>query len=261
MENRYLHIEGTGDGAFLVVMTLQESGAHPSVQHLSGGVANAEIQIGTRVYQLDTDTVLYDGAPYAHPDAIVTFDVGTSGTIVAGDAVQSVPYGDGPIEPTVVSAEGFHFIGWDRAFGQVVRDMTINGIFMESTEDPDAFANWIASWGLDSGDQQLTSNPDKDAFDNLTEYALGLNPGQPDGFDAFTVERIGDNLVVTWRQSRTAPDASVTPMQSSVLGQWQPVDSANISQASSTASHVTYQATLPIGTDPVFVILDIQFLQ
>jgi hypothetical protein len=261
MENRYLHIEGTGDGAFLVVMTLKASGAHPHVQHLSGGVADAGIQVGGRTYQLDTDTVLYDGAPYAHPDATVTFDVGASGTITAGDAVQSVPYGAGPIEPTVVSADGFHFLGWDRAFERVVRDMTVYAIYMESSSDPDTFANWIASWGLALADQQLASNPDGDPFDNLTEYALGLDPGRPDGFDAITVERIGDNLVVTWRQSASAPNAAVTAMRSSTLGGWQPVDPAAIELVESTPTHVTYQATLPIGTDPVFVSLEIEYIE
>jgi hypothetical protein len=260
MENRYLHIQGNGDGAFLVVMSLQASGAHPSVEHLSGGVADAAIRIGNRTYQLETDTVLYDGAPYVHPDATVTFAVGDNGTITAGDAVQTVSYGASPVEPTVVSADGFHFLGWDRPFAQVVRDMTVQALFQEFTNDPDTFANWIASWGLDAAEQLLTSNPDSDAFDNLSEYALGLNPGQPDGFTAASVERVGNNLIFTWSQSANAPNATVTAMQSSSLDDWQPVAPAAIELIDSTADHLTYQATVPIGSQPVFLSLQINYI-
>ncbi|MCD8481768.1 MAG: hypothetical protein LR015_03230 [Verrucomicrobia bacterium] len=48
-ENRHLLIQSSGDGDFLVVMTLQPAGvSHPSVSRISGGVSNAVVQVGNR---------------------------------------------------------------------------------------------------------------------------------------------------------------------------------------------------------------------
>jgi hypothetical protein len=258
MENRYLFFQGNGDGEFLVVMTLQgDSTPHPAVSHLGGGVANAQIQVGNRTYTLQTDDVLYDGAPYAHPPATITFNVGPGGTHTSGDLVQTVPYGEGALEPGITSAEGFLFLGWDRRFDRVVRDMTVNAIFLEASDDPASFANWIAGFGLPAAEQGLLASPARDGVTNLAKYALGLDPREPGGFDAVTVEEDNGFLVFRFRVSNHAPDAVVTALYSSDLESWQPIPAAAIQIVDTSADHTTYEAVVEVTADPLFVTLEI----
>ncbi|MCC5841266.1 MAG: discoidin domain-containing protein [Opitutales bacterium] len=258
MENRYLFFQGNGDGDFLVVMTLQAGGSpHPTVSHLGGGVANAHIQVGTRTYTLESDNVLYDGVPYVHPPATITFNVGPGGTHTSGDLLQTVPYGEAALEPGITSAEGFLFVGWDRRFDRVVRDMTVNAIFMEFGDDPASFANWIAGFGLPAAEQGLLANPARDGLSNLAKYALGLDPREPNGFDAITAEQDEGVLVVRFRVSNHAPDAVITPLYSPDLDTWQPIPASAIQAVESTPDHTTYEAFVSVNTQPVFVKLEI----
>jgi hypothetical protein len=258
LENRYLHVQGDGTGDFLVVMTLQETGSHPNVLQTGGNISNALIQVGNRSYQLETDAVLYDGQSYSAPDASVQFVVGPEGSLISGDSIQNIAYGSAAVEPTISASEGFSFLGWDRRFDKVVRDMTVNAIFAEQTDDPQSFANWVASWALPVEQQDLTSDPDQDSFENLVEYALGLDPSIPDGRDSIQAVVESNELVFTWSQSNTAPDVSVVAVQSTDLNTWSPIELSAISEVSSSATHTTYEARLPISGASLFVALELQ---
>jgi len=133
-ENGYLLIEGDGSGDFLIAMTVQPPGVpdHPTVSRLSGTVADAVVQVGTRSFTMEAEDILYDGASYAFPDAIVTFDLGSSGSQDAADAtplVQSVARGAGAVAPHVIANPGYLFSGWNKAFDQVARSMTVSALY------------------------------------------------------------------------------------------------------------------------------------
>ncbi|MCC5842062.1 MAG: Ig-like domain-containing protein [Opitutales bacterium] len=137
LQNRYLHIAGA-DGNFLVVMTIQRNGAHPSVARLSGGVADALIQVGNRQYQLQSDNVLYDGAAFSPPAVTVTFDHGALGTHSDGTLVQTMAYGAMPVAPGIsVTDPDYVFLGWDKPVGPAVVDTVYTAVY-GSAGDPAA---------------------------------------------------------------------------------------------------------------------------
>ena len=263
-QNRYLHIQSNGDGAFLVVMTLQPDGLeHPAVSRLSGGVADAVVQVGGRTYTLHADNVLYDGAPYAAPAATVTFNVGSGGVITAGNAVHSVAYGGSPIEPTVVSNTGYTFLGWDRAFAPVVRDLTVNAVYATfGDEEPADFAGWMAGFPSVPQDQRdPLDNPAADGWNNLLKYAFGMDPSTVDYSRAPGAENDGDNLVLRYHVNETATDVSITPVFSVSLaeGSWNPVPPNDILHLGTDAQGIaTYEAAVPLAEGPVFLRLDVR---
>lgn len=262
-DNRYLYIHGSGDGDFLVVMTLVDSaGTHPAVTHVSGGVADAVVQVGNKNYALQTDDVLYSTggdtpAAYAPPDAVVTFDADGRGTL-NGLVVQNVPYGGSAIAPTVDPDPGYQFVGWNKGFAQVVKSMSVTALY-------DALASSFASWiddplyALDPADQDPGDDPDNDGLASLLEYALVLNPALPDGFGVVSVYRDGTNLVMSYRVRDGAIDVTVTPKYATGLNpaSWSDVPAANIAPSGSGTGYTEYEATMPIGMDPVFMILEV----
>ncbi len=68
-------------------------------------------------------------------------------------------------------------------------DLTQDFGFIDLTALPATFASWAASQGLAGGNASPAANPDGDAFSNLMEYALGLNPngGADNATAAFAV--------------------------------------------------------------------------
>jgi hypothetical protein len=264
-ENRYLHIQSSGDGAFLVAMTLQPQGQpHPTVERVSGTVSDATVRIGARTYNLLHDDVLYDGSPYAPPAATVTFNPGSGGIITVGEAVQTVSYGGSASEPMVIAADGYTFLGWDRAFSPVVTDMTVNAVYASfGPQEPDGFAAWID--GYPSTPSELrgpADNPSGDGLPNLLKYALGLNPAISDPAGAIDVYPDGDYMVLWYRVSDVATDVSVTPQFSRGLAadDWDDIPSADIIPLDSANGVTVYEAAVPIGSGPVFLRLSIQLL-
>ncbi len=262
-ENRYLHIQSSGDGDFLVAMTLQPPGQpHPEAARLSGGVAGAVVQIGARTYTLLADTVLYDGAPYAAPAATVTFDVAPGGLIVAGEAVQTVPYGGSPVAPTVVSRAGYAFLGWDRVFAPVVTDMTVHAVYaVFGGEEPGSYAAWIARYDSLPADQRgIHDNPSGDGLVNLLKYAFGLDPTRSDGAGAIQVDHADGWLVLRYRVNTAAADLTVTPQYAHSLdgAAWQPVPAEHIAELGTDADGIaTREAAMPVGGEPLFLRLDV----
>ena len=260
-ENRYLHIQGGGDGDFLVVLTLQKSGPHPVVTRASGTVADAVIQVGNKNYALQNLDVLYStgtGAPvaYSPPDATVTFDADDKGTL-GGAAVQSVPYGGAAIAPVVSPFSGYTFMGWNKAFAQVVKSMTVTALYDAIAG---GFGEWIGDdlWGLGPADQDPGDNPDGDAYNNLLEYALVLNPSLPDGEGVVSVRVEGGNLILHYRARDGASDITVTPRHGSDLsGSWTAVPGTNITPTGAGPNYTEYEASMPIGSGPVFLILEV----
>lgn len=257
-DNRYLFFEGNGDGQFLVVMTLQPAGqSHPAVSHVSGGVADATVQVGSRTYTLQTDDVLYDGAAYSHPDAVVTFDAGSHGSL-GGAAVQTVPYGGSATAPIVSPDSGYLFSGWDKAFSPVVTSMTVSARYQPLA---DSFASWITDpeFALTESQQGPDDNPDQDTFTNLMEYALALDPSRPDGQGVVTVRYQTGEVVLAYRVREPATGLSVTPQVAHQLhgAPWSAVDSADIRTVGSGPGYTSFEASVPLGTQPVFLRLQV----
>lgn len=263
-DNRYLFIEGNGDGDFLVVMTLSKLGNHPNVTHLSGNVADASIRVGNRNYALLADDVLYsDGSdtplPYAAPDATVTFSADGKGDL-GGAAVQSIPYGSGAIAPVVSAHSGYQFMGWNKLFSQVVKSMTVTALYDSLAS---GFGNWIADplYGLAAGDQDPGDDFDLDGFPNLFEYALVLNPSLPDGGGVIHARIDGSDLVLGYRVRDGMTDVSVAPRYANSLqgDLWSPVPEENISITGSGSGFTEYEAVMPVveGGDPVFMALEV----
>jgi hypothetical protein len=262
-ENRTLHIQGDGDGAFLVVLTLVDSaGSHPAVTHVSGGVADAVVKVGNKNFALQPDDVLYStGADtpvaYNAPGATVTFDADGKGTL-GGAAVQSVAYGGSAIAPVVSPISGYTFMDWDKSFAQVVKSMTVTALYDASGAS--GFAAWIGDplYGLAPADQNPGDNPDNDLYVNLVEYALVLNPSLPDGAGAVSIREESGSLILSYRVRDGAADITVTPKYAADLsGTWTDIPGANISPTGSGPGYTGYEASMPIGTGPLFLMLEV----
>jgi len=257
-ENRYLYIEGSGDGDFLVVMTLVDAGqSHPAVSHLSGTVADATVQVGSRTYALQSDDVLYDGAAYSHPDAVVTFDADDRGTL-GGAPVQTVPYGGSAVAPVVSPDSGYTFLGWNKAFDRVVKSMTVTALYDAIAS---GFGAWIADslYGLSGADLDPGADPDRDGMVNLLEYALVLNPSLPDGAAVISIREENGELILSYRVRDGATDVTVAPMWSATMGtgSWNAVPAGNVSVTGSGPGYTEFEAAMPVGTGRIFMRLEV----
>lgn len=180
-DNGYINFQSP-DGDYLVVLTVQKAGAHPTVARLSGTVANATVQVGGLEVTLQSAGVLYQGEAYTPPSATITFDAGGHGSL-NGIAVQTIPYGGSAIGPIVTADSGYNFLGWNKAFDQVVRSMTVTALFGVDGQSSHRAA-WLASYGLPidgSGAGAHDQDVDRDGIPLLLEYVLR---GDPENFDA-----------------------------------------------------------------------------
>jgi hypothetical protein len=131
LDNGYIQVSSiTGD--FLIAMTVVAAGeTHPPVAQLSGTVADAAVTFNNDLQlRLLSDDVLYDGVPYAFPDATVTFTPGAHGSIAPGSSVQVVAYGGAATAPSLGVDSGFLFNGWDKAYNPVLKDMTVTATYL-----------------------------------------------------------------------------------------------------------------------------------
>lgn len=78
---------------------------------------------------------------------------------------------------------------------------------------PAGYSSWITGFGLPSGDQDPTDDPDNDGFDNLMEYVLGGNPNSSSTGIAPAGSKSGTNFVVTFSRN----DLAVTGGDVSIL--------------------------------------------
>jgi hypothetical protein len=147
-ENKFVTVHG-GGGDFLVAFTIQPAGEpHPAVSKTSGTVDDAVVQIGNRSYTITTDNILYDGQIYSHADALIVFDVGP-GTLIEGEAQQTIAYGARPTAPVIDPPTGHVFLGWSHAFDAVTRDMVIEAVYapIEGTPAAPSFLRGTAPTG------------------------------------------------------------------------------------------------------------------
>jgi VCBS repeat-containing protein len=87
----------------------------------------------------------------------------------------------------------------------------------------ETYAQWAARVmpGLGAADRETTSDPDKDGFSNLVEFALGGNPVRSDAGSLVTVVPGSLPLTMTWRRNPYASPAPViVPEVSSDLQTW-----------------------------------------
>ena len=83
-------------------------------------------------------------------------------------------------------------------------DLTQDFGFVDINAQPAAYSTWATSKGLSGGSALPSANPDGDAYSNLIEYALGLNPvgGADNAGAAFTVSHNGTSGGVDVRLRR-----------------------------------------------------------
>jgi len=174
--NRYLFVENT-NGEFLVVMTLQKSGAHPAVSQTAGTVADAVIQVGSRTYSLQASNVLYNGTPYSAPVATVKFSAAPHGVITSGSTVQMVPYGSAASAPMVSPDPGYALEGWDRSFNPVVASMTVNALYTNAPLTPAQAWRQLYFGTADNARSAADQfDADGDGLVNVLERAFGTIP-------------------------------------------------------------------------------------
>ncbi|MGE4285433.1 MAG: GLUG motif-containing protein, partial [Phycisphaerae bacterium] len=76
----------------------------------------------------------FGGYPkFTYQGLVVTFNVGSNGTIVSGDAVQELAPGESAVAPTVVANPGFIFTGWDKSFDNITSSTTVNAVYSTIT--------------------------------------------------------------------------------------------------------------------------------
>jgi len=71
----------------------------------------------------------------------VTFEIG-SGTLVSGDLVQEVAYGEDAVAPVINAPEEYSFIEWDTDFTNVTNDITVRAVYEEIPEPSLPLYGW-----------------------------------------------------------------------------------------------------------------------
>ncbi|MES2921036.1 MAG: autotransporter-associated beta strand repeat-containing protein [Verrucomicrobiota bacterium] len=84
-----------------------------------------------------------------------------------------------------------------------------------------SYEAWVAGFGLAGGDQELTDDPDGDAFNNLFEYVLGGNPNSNNNSVGPIGTKVGDNYVFTFKRTDlSATDTTLTVEYGDNLTVW-----------------------------------------
>lgn len=118
------------------------------------------------------------------------------------------------------------------------------------------FEEWAQSFSLPAAAQKPEDDPDGDGIPNLLEYALNLNPAQPDRQALPGPAAAGEPVASLTFTPRPAVDRSpvtVTAEQSGNLQQWTPVAPEHLQTGADGA--VTARVPLPAGGTPLFLRL------
>ncbi|AQQ09365.1 Internalin-A precursor [Sedimentisphaera cyanobacteriorum] len=116
-------------------------------------------------------------AQYQTAEFTVTFMPGNKGLITAGQAVQTVEYGDAAAAPTVTPIVGWQFDGWDTAFDNVTSDLTVTAQYEEGPAEEDEDGTEKDPWIIDDPTdwQKIIDNP-SDHFIVNGDVDFGTNP-------------------------------------------------------------------------------------
>jgi hypothetical protein len=130
-----------------------------------------------------------------------------------------------------------------------------------STESAASFTQWMTAYPTLTGNNTLsTANPDRDAFNNLLEYALATNPTQSNSAP-YSVTRQGNALVFTYTRPSLAPDLTYAVEWSQTLtaGTW---STAGVTQqiTSDNGTVRTVKASVPAGGAKLFLHLRVTTL-
>ncbi|RYD37384.1 MAG: hypothetical protein EOP87_03615 [Verrucomicrobiaceae bacterium] len=122
---------------------------------------------------------------------------------------------------------------------------------------PLVFGNWLS--GRNIADKTPAGNSDQDAFNNLLEYALGLDPSVADGGGAIlsgVMEISGERFLTLSfvRPSGNArpSDLSYAAERSSLLGADWSIDGVTLQQTVTVpeGEKMTYRSSTPISSSP-----------
>ena len=122
---------------------------------------------------------------------------------------------------------------------------------------PPAYGNFASSWtsaAPDPGNPPLSDDPDGDGIPALLEYALNLNPDEPDADKLPGVVVVGDQLTFTYPKDTSKPELSYVVEASSDLISWTPIPDILIS---TNGDIELRQAAIPLGEPQQFLHLKV----
>jgi subtilisin-like proprotein convertase family protein len=117
-----------------------------------------------------------------------------------------------------------------------------------------SFNSWTAAYGATGG---ATGDPDADTLTNLLEYVVGGLPNVNNTTFQPILTLQGPDLIFTYRRDTSATGVTVTVQQNSSLTNAAGWTAVSDSLVSTTGTIQTRQATVPAGTAPKFLRLQV----
>lgn len=122
------------------------------------------------------------------------------------------------------------------------------GTLTVTTSGNSDFNSWIGSFpNLTELEKLSTADPDHDGNNNLLEWALQLDPTQPDQFKP-TLTRSGATLAYTYTRAKNAQATFTVEWSDTLATDWSTTGVSAETPVSATDATRTVQVTLPAGT-------------
>jgi autotransporter-associated beta strand protein len=126
--------------------------------------------------------------------------------------------------------------------------ITGSGSLIVTTNGPTSFSSWINSFtSLPATQKKPTADPDHDGNNNLIEWALHLDPTQPDTFQP-TLTHAETTLTYTYTRAKNIQATFTIEWSDTLAGDWSSTNVTDEIPVSETTTTRTIQVTLPTGT-------------
>jgi hypothetical protein len=215
---------GVDHSLFLAAPTAPQIAIHPSPQTAAAG---ALVTFSAKAF--GTETLRYQWRK--------------NGTVIEGATATTLTL------PNVQSSDaGSYSVEVTNDLGKAVSDGAALALAR-------TFAGWAADNALTGASAQPSADPDSDGIDNLTEYALGLNPTKPDPTGSLP-QLITENghLVFQFTRPIWATEATIIVERSSDLETWVDITTATALRHTE-GDRQTQGCVVPEGQDRVFLRL------
>jgi formylglycine-generating enzyme required for sulfatase activity len=130
----------------------------------------------------------------------VTFDLGTQGTWSgSGDLIQQVVSGGDATAPTITTAAGWTFTGWDQSFSSIFYDLTVTALYFNPDSDNDGLPDeWETLYFASLTESDGSGDFDIDGISDGDEYICGTQPNNPDSVLRAEFSITANGFVVSW---------------------------------------------------------------